>query len=225
MFLLEGCPNLTTLTVCRTGPAPPHTELVVLNSLETLTCNFGVAFVLEYLTLPHLSRLTVSDISQNQHATLFLAFIRRSACHLQFLAVHGFCKSSPIPLASFLRGAPDSVSGVELRLTGGYAKQTFSALQPIDVIPQLKNLRLQVGGGMNDEEYEGLLQLLHARAGTRAPLDLMTLHLKTPQRLVRIMPSSSRITQLHELASAGMKINFTVTGLGFSTDILLNSSA
>ncbi|KAJ6477528.1 hypothetical protein C8R45DRAFT_1216530 [Mycena sanguinolenta] len=222
MPLLEECPNLTTLAVSTTGPVPPHTELVVLDSLETLTCNFGVASVLEYLTLPHLSRLTVSDISENQHATLFSAFIRRSACHLQFLAVHDIREISLITLALFFRAVPESVSDVELGLKAGYTEQTFSALQPIDMIPQLKNLHLQVRGGMDDEEYKRLLQLLHARAGTRLPLESMTLHLQTPRQLVRVMPRSSRIAELRQLAAVGMKINFTITSYDFSPHVLLN---
>ncbi|KAJ6472427.1 hypothetical protein C8R45DRAFT_1164022 [Mycena sanguinolenta] len=106
MSLLKDCPNLVTLHVSTTGLAIPRTDPIILDSLETLNCNLGVASVLEHPTLPHLSRLTVSSISEHQHATLFSAFIRRSACRLQFLAVHDIREISPNTLDLLLRYPP-----------------------------------------------------------------------------------------------------------------------
>ncbi|KAJ6477545.1 hypothetical protein C8R45DRAFT_1216536 [Mycena sanguinolenta] len=226
MSLLEECPNLITLHVSTTVPAMPAADFVILDSLETLTCNLGVASVLEHLTVPHLSRLTVSNISEHQHATLYSAFIRRSAFPLQFLAVHEIREISLDTLVLFLRAVPDSVSDVEFGFRGESTEQILSALKLMDVLPQLKILRLQVNSRIHDEEYKDLLDMLHARLKARppnAPLEWMTLHLNTKLRLsVRMMPRSSRITQLRDLVSAGLKIDFTIRSLEFSTHVVLN---
>ncbi|KAJ6477527.1 hypothetical protein C8R45DRAFT_906418 [Mycena sanguinolenta] len=226
MSLLQGCPNLINLTVSTAGPAAVHADPIILNSLETLTCNFGVASVLEHLTLPHLSRLDVSNV---QHGTMLSAFIDRSGCPLQSLAIRDIRDISPTVLVLFLRTVPDSVSDVEFAWArGGSGEPIFSALQFADVIPQLKVLKLQVSGRMDNEEYKHLLKMLRARVEARPPrgsLESMTLHQITKQRVVRIMPRRSRIAELRQLATFGLKVNFTITSDNPSTHFVLASSA
>ncbi|KAJ6477532.1 hypothetical protein C8R45DRAFT_1007249, partial [Mycena sanguinolenta] len=199
MSLLQGCPNLRNLT------------------LETLTCNFGAASVLEHLTLPHLSRLDVSDVRDPQHAAMLSTFIARSGCPLQFLAVRNIGHISPNVLVLFLRAVSDLVSDVEFAwASGGSGGPIFSTLRLTDIIPQLKVLKLEVSGRMEDEEYKNLLEMLHAR---------VTLHLNPKHRRFRIMPRSSRIAELRQLATVGLKINFTITGDNFPTRVVLDSNA
>ncbi|KAF7375516.1 F-box domain-containing protein [Mycena sanguinolenta] len=229
MSILEECPNLITLHVSTTEPADgANTNLITLKSLETLTCDFGDASVLEYLTLPRLSRLTVSKIWEPQHATIFSTFIHRSACPLQFLSVE-IHSTSPGVLDPFLRAVPDSVSDVEFTWNKlGSTADLFSALQSMDILPELKRLRLRAGTRMYDEEYHNLLEVLRARVEARpprVPLESMVLDMSPfNSSMAQAMPRISRIAQLRELASAGLKINFLITTSNLSTHVVLSSS-
>ncbi|KAF7375523.1 F-box domain-containing protein [Mycena sanguinolenta] len=112
MSLLEECRNLVNLTVSTIGPAATH---ITHTSLEILTCDLGEACVLQHLTLPHLLRLTVTRVDKaGWYASVFSAFINRSACPLQFLTVQSIALGSLTFLAAFLRAVPNSTSDVEL---------------------------------------------------------------------------------------------------------------
>ncbi|KAJ6477531.1 hypothetical protein C8R45DRAFT_1007246 [Mycena sanguinolenta] len=223
MPLLQGCPNLINLTISTAGPAAGHADPIILNSLETLTCNFGAASVLDHLTLPHLSRLDVSEVEYRRHAATLSTFIARSGCPLQFLAIHNMSDISPNVLVLFLRAVPDLVEFASARGSGG---PIFSALRLTDIIPQLKVLKLEVSDQIKDEEYKNLLEMLHARVeAPTARLESVTLHLNPKHRRFRIMPRSSRIAELRQLATVGLKINFTITGDNFPTRVVLDSSA
>ncbi|KAF7375563.1 F-box domain-containing protein [Mycena sanguinolenta] len=227
--LLQGCPNLINLTVSTAGPVAVNADHIILNSLETLTCNFGTASILEHLTLPRLSRLDVSNVRDPQHAAMLSAFIGRSGCPLQFLAVRDIRDISPVVLVHFLRAVPDSVSDVEFAWArGGSGEPIFSALQLTGIIPQLKVLQLHVSGRMDNEEYKHLLKMLSARVEgrpPRVPLESMTLHVITKQRLLGIMPRSSRIAELRQLATVGMKVKFTITSYDSTPHVVLDLSA
>ncbi|KAJ6477543.1 hypothetical protein C8R45DRAFT_833427 [Mycena sanguinolenta] len=229
MSLLEECPNLVTLHISTIGLAGIYTN-IILSSLETLTCNFGEASVLEYLTLPRLSRLTVSDIWEPHHATIFSTFIRRSACPLQFLSVHDVDTTSLSALVSFLRAIPEFVSDVEFTWDKwGSTSDLFSTLQSTDILPELKHIRLKPATPMYDEEYHNLLEMLHARVEPRPPrvsLESMMLHIIPHNfNVAQATPRISRMAQLRELASAGLKIHFSITSSNLSTRVLLDSSA
>ncbi|KAJ6477547.1 hypothetical protein C8R45DRAFT_1216538 [Mycena sanguinolenta] len=208
----------------------PDTDLIILDSLETFTCHFGDASVLEYLTLPHLSRLDISKIREPEHVTIFSAFIRRSACHLQFLTVRDTAMISSSILFAFLRAVPDSTSDVEFVWHQlGSTEHLFSALQSMDILPELKHLRLRARARMNDEEYHNLLEMLHARVEARpprVPLQSLALQLTIPHRWnAKAKPCSSRVAQPRELVSAGLKINFKITTSSTSTHAGLNLRA
>ncbi|KAJ6477542.1 hypothetical protein C8R45DRAFT_1157346 [Mycena sanguinolenta] len=225
MLLLQGCPNLINLTVSAAGPATARADHVILNFLETLACNFGVASVLEHLTLPHFSQLDVSNVHEPEHVTIFSAFIARSGCPLQSLAVRDIRDISPVTLVLFLRAVPHSVSDAEFAWARVSAQPMFSALQFADMIPQLKVLKLKVNGRMDNEGYKNLLEMLHARVeAPTAPLESVMLHLTTKQR-ARIMPRNSRIAEFRQLATVGLKINLTITNFfNSSTHVVLDSS-
>ncbi|KAJ6477539.1 hypothetical protein C8R45DRAFT_906428 [Mycena sanguinolenta] len=230
MALLAKCPNLVTLHVSTTGVSGVYTNPIILNSLEALTCDFGDASVLEYLTLPRLSRLTVSKFRDLHHATIFSLFIHRSACPLQFLSVDDLDITSDSALVPFLRAVPNSASDIEFRWRkAGYTKDVFSTLQSMDVLPELKHLRLTLATRMYDEEYHNLLEMLHTRMearSSRVSLESMVLDMSTFQSsLTQMMPRISKIAQLRELASAGLKIDFSLTSSDYSTHVLLDSSA
>ncbi|KAJ6477533.1 hypothetical protein C8R45DRAFT_873014 [Mycena sanguinolenta] len=230
MSLLEECPNLVSLHVSTTGRLAGVYTNIILSSLETLTCDFGEASVLEYLTLPRLSRLTVSDIWEPHHATIFSTFIRRSACPLQFLSVHDVETTSLSALVPFLRAIPESVSDVEFTWDEwGSTTDLFSTLQSMDILPALKHLRLTPATPMYDEEYNNLLEMLYARVQARPPrvsLESMMLHIIPNNfNVAQATPRISRMAQLRELASAGLKINFSITSSDLSTRVLLDSSA
>ncbi|KAF7375559.1 F-box domain-containing protein [Mycena sanguinolenta] len=223
MSLLKECPNLLNLTVSTTGHAATHTDLVTLTSLETLTCNLGDASVLKHLILPHLLRLTVTSFNE-AYVPIFFAFINRSACPLQFLAV-----TSPISLsvlAPFLRAVPSSTSGVELTWYRMRLEHIFSALQSMDILPGLKHLCLRARNRMYDKGYLKLLEVLRARVEAGLPLETITLKITTRQEFnLWMMPDSSWITQLRELVSAGLQVDIAIESSDSSTHVVLNSRA
>ncbi|KAF7375550.1 F-box domain-containing protein [Mycena sanguinolenta] len=165
MSILKECPNLITLHVSDTEWGRGG-NLVTLKSLETLTCDFGDASVLEYLTLPRLSRLTVSKIWGPRHVMIFSTFIYRSACPLHFLSVEIYSTSFSV-LDPFLRAVPDSASDVELVWDKPWG--SFPALQSLDILPGLKHLRLRTGTRMYDRDYHDLLEVLRARVEAQPP--------------------------------------------------------
>ncbi|KAF7375562.1 hypothetical protein MSAN_00444400 [Mycena sanguinolenta] len=229
MSLLEECQSLVNLTVSTTGPAAAHTDLVTLTSLKTLVCNLGDSTVLEHLALPHLLRLTVTSLNQARDATIFSTFINRSACPLQFFAVHGTAAISLSVLVPVLRAIPDSTWDVEFTWhTSRFTVHLFSALQSMDILPGLKYLRLRARTRMYDREYHELLEVLRARVeakSPRVPLESITLEIAIKQPLsIQIMPRNSRIARFRELASTGLQINFTIESFDSSTHVVLNSS-
>ncbi|KAF7375548.1 F-box domain-containing protein [Mycena sanguinolenta] len=223
MSLLKECRNLVNLTVSTTGPVATHTDLVTLTSLKTLTCNLGDASVLKHLTLPHLLRLTVISFD-GAHVPVFSTFINRSTCPLQFLTV-----TSPISLsvlAPFLRAVPGSTSDVELTWHRMRLEHIFSALQSMDILPELKHLRLHARNRTCDEEYHKLLEMLRARVEARVPLESVTLKITIKQQFnLRMMPHSSWVTQLRELVSAGLQVDITIESFDSKTHVVLDSSA
>ncbi|KAF7375560.1 F-box domain-containing protein [Mycena sanguinolenta] len=229
MPLLKKCRNLVNLTVSTTGPAATHTDLVTLTSLETLTCNLGGASVLQNLTLPHLVRLVVTSFSDEAYVPGFSAFINRSTCPLQFLTVQDTTRSSLSALAAFLRAVPNSTSDVELTWYQSRFQHLFSVLQYMDVLPGLKHLRLRAELQMNKEEYDKLLEVLRARVEAeppRIPLESITLKVTIRQQFnLRMMPDSSWITQLRELVSDGLQVDFAIESFDSSTHVVLNSRA
>jgi len=232
--VLRRCPNLVTLTVSTSEPAATPTDLLTLSSLETLTCNFGLASILEHLTLPRLSRLDVSSVAEARHATVLSSFLRRSACPLRFLAVSVAHDITPDTLILCFRAVDESVSDLELSWpVGRFPVHLFSTLHPADILPGLKILRLR-GGQLSDEDYQGLVDMLHVRVLPHTdgvPLQSLTLHLTTyssSSHTRRPMPRSSQIAQLQELEAAGLKINFTILqrmSSRYRTHVLLDSCA
>ncbi|KAF7375520.1 hypothetical protein MSAN_00440100 [Mycena sanguinolenta] len=228
MSLLEECRNLVNLTVSTIGPAATH---ITHTSLETLTCDLGDACVLQHLTLPHLLQLTATRLDKaGWYASVFSAFINRSACPLQFLTVQNITRGSLTFLAEFLRAVPNSTSDVELAWYNSRLQSMFLMLESMDILPGLKHLRLQAQLRMNEEEYDKLLEVLCARVEAkppRIPLESITLKVTTiRQRFnLRMMPHSSVITQLRGLVSAGLQVDFAIETFDSSTHVVLDSSA
>ncbi|KAJ6532983.1 hypothetical protein B0H19DRAFT_1187243 [Mycena capillaripes] len=228
LSLLRGCPDLVNLTVHTLGPATAHTDLLPLHSLESLSCNFGTASLLDFLTVPRLARLTVREVSVPQDAAVLEAFIRRSACLLRFFSYYSADMTVDTALPC-LRAVPDSVSELELISRSGpsgFSEQFFTALQSMDLLPQLKTLHLR-GGRQFHKIYEPLLDMLRFRMQQPPPrvaLKSLTLHLMLYS--ARYKPSHSTVVQFGALASAGLKIKFTIWGrdIASPTHTLLDTS-
>ncbi|KAJ6533030.1 hypothetical protein B0H19DRAFT_1272443 [Mycena capillaripes] len=207
--MLQRCRDLRNLTVRTTGPAASHTDTFTLDSLESLSCNFEVATILEYLTLPRLKRLTVTETSEVGHATILTAFVRRSGCALKYfsISIHDI---PPETLLLCLRAIPT-----------------------IYILPHLTALRL-CGVGLSDTDFQSLSDMLRIRMQWLPPntsLKSLTLHMDTTRmdmssRYGRLcLPSASTMTQLRELMAAGLEVKFTITRrTGFPTRVVLDSS-
>ncbi|KAJ7645144.1 hypothetical protein DFH06DRAFT_595059 [Mycena polygramma] len=231
LSFLRGCLNLVNLTVRTIGPAAFHTDILALDSLQSLDCNIldGAATLLQYLALPRLERLTITDAHQIEHASIFGAFIVRSACrNLRHLSLSVPNTIQHENLTLFFRAVPNSVSVLHLVWPRvGLPEQLFNALLPIDILPQVTTLHLQ-GGRLRDTDHRSLLDMLRTRL--EAPVLLLrslVLDLNMYSSYTRqYEPTVSTMSQLRELASAGLKIKFTVTSRsGYNTRMLLNSEA
>ncbi|KAJ7645140.1 hypothetical protein DFH06DRAFT_1301156 [Mycena polygramma] len=141
LSFLRGCLNLVNLTVRTIGPAAFHADILALDSLQSLDCNIsdGADTLMQYLALPRLERLAIADTCEVEHASVLTAFIIRSACgNLRHLSLS---VTSTIPsenLTPFFRAVPNSVSELQLEWPrGGHPGQLFTALLPIDILPQV----------------------------------------------------------------------------------------
>ncbi|KAJ6541537.1 hypothetical protein B0H19DRAFT_1035635 [Mycena capillaripes] len=213
--LLRGCQDLVNLTVHTLGPATVDIAVLTLHSLESLTCNFGDPSILDFLTLPRLERLTVTDNGLAQHAVLG-NLIRRSACPLTFFSMSGHGLAAVDTLIPSLRALPDSVSELELIAISSrrdFSEQLFTALlQSMDLLPQLTTLQWR-GPRRSADVPQTLIDMLHMRmqgSPSRVALRSLTLHITLRQS--DHIPSSSALAQLRALASAGLDITFTVSG-------------
>ncbi|KAJ6533165.1 hypothetical protein B0H19DRAFT_447765 [Mycena capillaripes] len=229
--MLRRCLKLRNLTVRTTGPAASHTDTLTLDSLESLTCNFGVATILEHLTLPHLKQLTVTETREIGDVTSLTAFVRRSECALKYFSI-SIDDIPPETLILCLRAIPSSVSELELIWPRGDLpdnNELFTALQPIYILPHLTALRLR-GVCLSNTDFQSLSDMLRIRVQWLPPntsLKSLTLHLTMDSRINirRYLPSASTMAQLRELVAAGLQVKFTIAGrYGDPTCVMLDSS-
>jgi len=226
--LLRGCAELVNLSVYTIGSAVDHPDLITLNSLESLTCNCGGAFLLERLILPGLEHLALLEAAELGHAAALKSFILRSGSPLRSLSVATGRKFRVTldTVIECLRAVPDSVSDLELIGKGGFPTGLSTALQTTDLLPQLKTFHFRAQAlRSSHDDYQNLVDMLHARLQflpPRAALDLATIHLI--MRGAHERPNSAIMTQLRALISAGLKVKFTMSGkLNDATHVVLDS--
>ncbi|KAJ7668777.1 hypothetical protein DFH06DRAFT_1039284, partial [Mycena polygramma] len=139
--LFRQCPKLLDLAVHVDRPSrsddPPHTALPYLQSLAI------VGTRLDFLTLPALRRLTLS------HNSDLLAFIERSRCELEHLAIE-FHYSDELRLVNVLRAVP-SLTSLNINVTS--SMEIFAEMLKKDptLLAQLTTLRLS--GEESDFDY------------------------------------------------------------------------
>ncbi|KAJ7645133.1 hypothetical protein DFH06DRAFT_1212538, partial [Mycena polygramma] len=232
LSLLRGCSGLVALTVRTIESAAPRTDVLALDLLQSLDCNMSdgadsTRSLLQYLTLPRLERLTITDAGAIENSSVFGAFIIRSVCrNLRHLSLSICGNIRPENFTPFFRAVPDSVSELQLVWPrGGFPGQLSSALLPIDILPHVTTLRLQ-GGQLPDTGYRTLLDMLRTRLrASFPPLCSLVLEIQVyPAYNHQYGPTTFTMSQFRELAAAGLKIKFTVTSRSeYSTRVLLDS--
>ncbi|KAJ7513071.1 hypothetical protein B0H11DRAFT_17236 [Mycena galericulata] len=219
--LIQGCPGLLYLAVSTTGSiVTPTIPYLTLEYLESFTSNLGDVAILRYLTLPRLHHLTVVGAPTPQHATVFAAFIRRSACPIRSLSL--WVSEMLMPC---LRCVPDTVSA--LTLTWQHHEtvgELFPALQAKVILPRLQSLSLR-GTQLSAVQYPALVDALRARrVASPGTVSLDYLMLTIDLRGGLPMPGAAVVAQLRALASGGMKIKFAVSEIQYTTNVILKSS-
>ncbi|KAJ7191934.1 hypothetical protein GGX14DRAFT_596630 [Mycena pura] len=227
--ILAGSPNLIHLTVYTNGPGSTS---LVMPSLESLTCNLaGGHTILECLTLPHLTRLTLYGIVEVAEVNVLNAFLRNSECHLVFLSI-SIPDTDRHTLMLCLRSIPDSVTEAEFSWQPrSFPRDLFAELRSLDVLPHLAKLCLRTGR-LKQYHYQSLVDMLVVRRQAtppRGPLESLSLYVKTYSQSgldvdPRNGPNASTMTQLRKLASAGLKIKVTLSArLTWSTQVVLDT--
>ncbi|KAJ7125439.1 hypothetical protein C8R46DRAFT_1018535 [Mycena filopes] len=223
---LRSCADLVKLSVHTIGPAPLHTEPVLLPALESLKCRLINVSILEHLTLPHLHTLTLAPTVEPQNALTLKDFIRRSACPLRIFTIS--CHYLALDtLTTCLAAVSKSVSDLDLGLT---SMDLLAALTPMDILPHLKVLRIQ-GSSPSNTDFQHIIDVLMARlrpSPPRVALDEVTLHFSVQPAPLRdsCMPTASMMAQFRALVADGLKVKFTMSGRhpGPITRVVLHSS-
>ncbi|KAK7052292.1 F-box domain-containing protein [Favolaschia claudopus] len=236
LSILANCTNLVDLKITTSGePSPPSTiDLLTLNSLTSLTCDFETS-ILEHLTLPHLLHLRVSTTLGPPTVTIFKNFFLRS-CSLRSFALSPIFDTRQDTLLECLRAVPDSVTELELTCPsneGEIVTGVFSVLNPDLALPRLKAIHLRASGHISDEEYQSIADVVHARRNcSPVTLELFTCKFHTSWSRPWDKPRLSRLAQLKELAAptltrGPMSLTFTtVTRLRTKTDhVSLNGTS
>ncbi|KAJ7174034.1 hypothetical protein C8R43DRAFT_976954 [Mycena crocata] len=202
--VLRSCPALLDVTYFsiknQTVTAPPLTH--ALQSLSAPTVG-----VLQYLTLPHLERLTLRytppDIA-TATATL-QSLLSRSSCDLQFLSMRTG-STSATDLRLFLRVGNPSIVHLKLLFfyPDGFSHQ-IQVLRDTSVLPRLRHLEIRDSAGDN---YGPLLDILRARCAVNLEsVDLILIPrgyslTPTPGRF----PPPTIMAQFRALADTGLKL-------------------
>ncbi|KAJ7257282.1 hypothetical protein C8J57DRAFT_550171, partial [Mycena rebaudengoi] len=113
LAVLQRCPALIQLTISALGTPTPSQVPITLNSLESISVNFGPASILAHLTLPRLQRLNAMSGLDSQSPDLLRSFFDRSRCAPQQLTMSLF--GAPVETFSTLfLAVPRSVTLLEL---------------------------------------------------------------------------------------------------------------
>ncbi|KAJ7125446.1 hypothetical protein C8R46DRAFT_1147051 [Mycena filopes] len=228
---LRRCPDLVKLTVFTIGDAPTQFDSsVVFSALETLECNLTNGSILEYLTLPRLHALVITQAVEPQDAMVLGNCLRRSACPLRVLSLSCRTMASSEILSAYLIAVSDCV--LDLDLDGVHPGTLRAALTPMDILPRLQVLRVR-GTHPSDDNYRNIIDTLHTRLRASPPrvaLDEFTAEfsvrgasLLNPQ----FMPSAYTIAEFRALAATGLKIKVTLSGkqIDFNTHVIVDSWA
>ncbi|KAJ7032368.1 hypothetical protein C8F04DRAFT_1107415 [Mycena alexandri] len=231
LTLLRGCTDLVKLVVSIFGQTPPHKDSLVLPALESFHCNLMAALILEPLTLPRLQRLGITESVQPQHAVVLKNFIRRSSCPLYALSISGY-NIAPETLTACLIAVSDSVSDLDVHDLP--PAQLLAALEPMEILPHLKILRIHFKRGrLSETDYRDLIDVVHMRLSPPPPrgcLEGFALYSDMgPTGLLNpyYMPTVSAMARFRAFAAAGLKIKLTIAGrqATHSTHVALDSSS
>ncbi|KAJ6613145.1 hypothetical protein B0H10DRAFT_2049688 [Mycena sp. CBHHK59/15] len=226
LSLLEHCPELVNLEISITDPGVPAIPPAPLthHSMQCLTLNSMT--LLEYLSLPRLQQLTVSQDIEFRHAAALESFMRRSACILRVLSLL-ISYIAPDALRACLRAVPDSVVDLELAWRVLDERSAIFNILTTDILPDLATLRLS-GRYLSPAEFGTLLDVLRARhaGGVLRSFTLrLDVFLSVPN--VRVRPGISTIERFRTLAAEGLKIKMILVLSGsenISVVTLLESS-
>jgi hypothetical protein len=215
--VLRCCPNITSLTCNLTGGdhnvAPTPVELHALRSLVSPNDE-----ILHWLTLPHLERLEMGNISDIQATTDGLhAFVSRSSCALKFLyiSLRGVFHSNA-HIQRFFRAA-NTIEHLEVAVDQFSGASLMDALRGADVLPWLKRLEARHWTTVAGDPARLLLDMLAWRR-THNVLESFEL-IVTPMDS-RDVPSAAIIAEFRALGEAGLKVRI-VTRKRISPDVVL----
>jgi hypothetical protein len=216
--VLRSCPNLVDLTYNLTGDdhdvAPTPVELHALRSLASPNDE-----ILHWLTLPHLERLEMGNISDIQATTDRLhAFVSRSSCALKFMYVslRGAFHSNA-HIQRFFRAA-NTIEHLEVAVNQSSGTSLMDALRSADVLPWLK--RLEVDHSTVAGDLTRLLLDMLAWRRTHSMLESFELIVTLMQS--RDVPAAAIIAEFRALGEAGLKVRIvTKRSNPISPDVVL----
>ncbi|KAJ7482837.1 hypothetical protein B0H11DRAFT_1207541 [Mycena galericulata] len=193
---------------------PAHSRVVIHPNIKHLylggyhwetDISSSSAYILQYLTLPSLERLTISNC--NIEFEDLLTFFRRSSPPLQSLCMvvpSAYFRGEYSPSKEFLRLIP-GITDLHLTFYGiGNSPASLRAVcSPL--LPDLRSLTIRVGR----PQYEDVLSALSAwRTASHSPkksFKLMWRHEQHPT--VSLKPSPDVITAFRQLMEDGMQIH------------------
>ncbi|KAJ7635284.1 hypothetical protein FB45DRAFT_482997 [Roridomyces roridus] len=214
LAILAYCPLLRHLDAGAGTWGTFETEptLITLAHLESFTNSFSDNTLLQYLVLPRLVQLTLSSVSQPEHAAMLAAFMERSKCHLREFNIPTSLPTSE-SFRDILLALPDSIE--HLQVTWGNtdtAERVFAALEEVEILPRLTHLVLR-GSALFHSAYQALVDALRARAQSTAHLSVrLSARRYTTPWGDPALPSSAQMAQIRELVEEGMKMRLKISG-------------
>ncbi|KAJ7765348.1 hypothetical protein B0H16DRAFT_1796822 [Mycena metata] len=208
LTFLPGCKHLVKLVITLFSQTPPHTDFIVLPTLESFHSNSTAALILGHLTLPRLKRLVFNDYVQHQNVVALENLIHRSSCPLRALSIPG----QNIALETFaacLTAVSNSVSDLDVHeISPG---QLLLALEPTEILPHLTTLRMHFRNRrLLETDYRDVIDVVHARMSPSPPrvcLEGFTLYADLP---TGFDPTVSTMARFRAFAAAGLKIKLTL---------------
>jgi hypothetical protein len=217
--VLRRCPNIVDLTCVLAGGdhdvAPTPVELHALRSLASPNDE-----ILHWLTLPHLERLEMGNVSDIQATTDGLhAFVSRSSCAVKFLYVglRGVFHSDA-HIQRFFRAA-NTIEHLEVAVDQSSWASLMDALRSADVLPWLKRLEVDHSTVAGDPAHL-LLDMLAWRK-THSVLESFELIVTLMES--RDVPTAAIIAEFRALGEAGLKMRIVTRKRGnlISPDVVL----